>query len=423
MPTERGVWGDRMGRNSLLKSTKKTPAELVKNIVEEAKRKEAILQTIQDMPGSIKANLDKIGLAQSTYYRWSKKYKSEGLDGLETGGTVSDKVWKKFSKLQHHKEQPTKKDRKLKAEEKQAMKSDKDSEKVKELLFKKFDAQGVKDSGASPEASPASGATGGDPGSAAGYTPPPGEPMDKTMKYAVVGFAAVLVILLMSSFANTTNFYFEKSKHGVELWQGLFAPMGEKKVAEISGTEIARKLGEQETYSKKEAFSILFEYLMNKADDVLNESRTPDLKAVQSYLRAASKYAVTSANRKAVQARLNSIDFLVISGKADLALNKGTMEGFETAKAHLTEAIPYATTDIQKEIITKRLAAIEYAMASNKISKGEKQLAQLYREALDRHLRRAKQYSPDKSEEIDAEIAKITKWLTEFDKRHVGGLR
>jgi DNA-directed RNA polymerase subunit F len=124
-----------------------------------------------------------------------------------------------------------------------------------------------------------------------------------------------------------------------------------------------------------------------------------------------------------VWARLNSIDFLVISGKADLALNKGTMAGFEAAKSYLTEAIPYATTDIQKEIITKRLAAIEYAMASNKISKGEKQLAKLYREALDRHLRRAKQYNPEKSEEIDAEINKIRKWLDEFDKRHVSRVR
>jgi hypothetical protein len=294
------------------------------------------------------------------------------------------------------------------------MKSEKDSEKVRELLFRKFDDKGDKDS-AKKQASESS-----DSVSTTGFSPHENEPLDKTMKYAIGGFAVVLVVLLMSSFFNTTKFYFNPTDEGVQLLQGRFAPMGEKVITTISGAEVVRQLPQQDCYSKKQAYKIVFDYLVADADNVLSTSRVPDLQAVKSSLMEASKFAVTSADRKAIWARLNSIDFLVISGKADMALNQGTMAGFEAAKDYLTEAIPYATTDIQKEIIAKRLAAIEYAMASNKISKGEKQLAQYYREALDRHLRRAKQYDPEKSKEIDAEITKIRKWLDEFDKRHVG---
>ena len=196
--------------------------------------------------------------------------------------------------------------------------------------------------------------------------------------------------------------------------------MGEKLVTRFSDTKIIEGLPSQESYTKKQAYGVLFDYLVKKADDILNTGRTPDLKTVRSYLTDATKYATSSSQREAIHLRLNSINFLVLSGKADLALAKGTVADFEAAKKYLTEAIPFASTDVQKETVTKRLAAIEYAMATNKISKGEKQLALLYRDALNRHLRKAKEYSPEKSEEIDQEIEKIRSWLDEFDKRHVG---
>ena len=70
--------------------------------------------------------------------------------------------------------------------------------------------------------------------------------------------------------------------------------------------------------------------------------------------------------------------------------------------------MPKTAPEIKKKALVK------------KISKGEKQLAILYREALYRHLKKAKEYSPEKSEEIDQEIKKIRSWLDEFDNRHVG---
>jgi transposase-like protein len=421
-----------MGRKSLLKSTKKKPVASQKEPgSQDAERKKAILDGVRSSSDSIKAVLKKVGLAESTYYQWLKRYKADGVEGLKAGSPVSETVWKRFAELKKNLGEttqgaPDQSDPKLKAEEKQTMKSEKDNEKIRDLLFKKFDGgekAGKKEKtvGEGARAAGASDVT--DSGSVPADTALPKEPIDKTVKYAIGGFAVVLAVLLMSSFSNTTNFYFRQDGQKVELWQGRFAPMGERLVASFTGEKMPEGLPRKDSYSKNQAYSVLFDYLVQQADDILNLSRTPDLNAVKSFLMEAHKYAVNSAGRRAVQLRLNSINFLVLSGKADMALNRGTITDFEAAKAFLTEAIPYAATDIQKDIITKRLAAIEYAMATNKISHGEKQLAQQYREALDRHLRRAKAFSPEKSEEIDAEIGKITKWLEEFDKQHVGARR
>jgi len=416
-----------MGRESLLKSTKKKPGVSQKEPgFQDAERKKAILDGVRSSSDSIKAVLKKVGLAESTYYQWLKRYKAEGVEGLKAGSPVSETVWKRFAELTKNLgdiSAPDQSDPKLKVEEKQTMKSQKDNEKIKDLLFKKFDGEKKKEKTVEEEAPAAGASSVADSGSVPTDTPLPKEPIDKTLKYAIGGFAVVLGVLLMSSFSNTTNFYFRQDGQKVELWQGRFAPTGERLVASFTGEKIPEGLPRKDSYSKNQAYSVLFDYLVQQADDILNLSRTPDLNAVKSFLMEAHKYAVNSAGRRAVQLRLNSINFLVLSGKADMALNRGTITDFEAAKAFLTEAIPYAATDIQKDIITKRLAAIEYAMATNKISHGEKQLAQQYREALDRHLRRAKAFSPEKSEEIDAEIDKITKWLEEFDKQHIGARR
>ncbi len=151
----------------------------------------------------------------------------------------------------------------------------------------------------------------------------------------------------------------------------------------------------------------------------MNEVEIPDLKTIKSYLTHASSYARSESEQEGIRMRLNSIDFLILLGKADLALNKGTVPEFEAARGYLAQAVPVASTDLQKDVLMKRLAAVEYALARNKISKGERQLAGLYREALNRHLQKAKEYGPEKSQEIDQEIANIKKWLEEFDKKHV----
>jgi transposase-like protein len=414
------------GRKSLLRSTGKKPAKT--NAVgggEESKRKKAILDAVKRSSASVKATLKDLGLSQSTYYTWLKRYKAKGLDGLEAGNPVSDKVWQRFVALEKS-EGKLLGESKLSIEETQTMTSEQENEGIKKLLFKRFDEEASKESdkAAVPKTKappgPAKSKAVKEPPAPPSDTPPPQEPMDKTFKYAIGAFACVIAILLLASLSNSNKFYFEKSDQMVQLWQGRFAPMGWNLAASFSDPKILKGVSEKKTYGKKQAYGILSDHFIKRADEILKTGETPDLKAARSYLAHASKYARTDARRRDVRTRLNRMNFLVLLGKGELARSKGTVPDFETAKGYLTQAIPFASNDLEKDMLTKSLAAIEYAIAQSKISKGEKQLADLYRDALNRHLKKAKEYDPEKAKAIDEEIAKIKKWLTEFEGKDVG---
>jgi len=412
-----------VGRKSLLRPTKKKPPKSkapgkksqkkkVTGGAGEAEIKKAILDAVDRSSASVKATIKELGLPKSTYYKWSKAYKDKGFKGLETGSPVASELWQRLTDFENKEKSPLE-DSKLPPEETKKMKND--HEKTKELLFRRFDDKPAEQTGGeSPK-------TVTEPPSAPSYTPPPDEPTDKMLKYAIVGFGALIAILLLASLSNSNNFYFKQKGQMVELWQGRFAPMGECFVASFSDAKIFDSIPvKKDVYSKKEAYRVLSAYFVQRADEILRTGETPDMKTVKSYLTQASHYAQSESEKQAIRMRVNSIEFLILMSKADLALNKGTTAEFEAAKKYLTQAIPVASTDFQKELLMKRLAAVEHALASHKIQKGEKQLAVLYREALDGHLRKAKEYNPENSKEISQEMSKIQKWLDTFDKKHVG---
>jgi transposase-like protein len=275
----------------------------------QAEKKKAILEEVKASSDSVKATLKELGLGQSTYYRWLKGYKAGGVDGLKTGGAVSDKVWKRFKARREKEEEQSEGEKKLKAEEKQVMKSDKDKEKMRKILFKQFGeepSKPAKKKEGTPPGPPKPKAP--DKPSSPSHTPPPADPMDKMLKYAMGAFAFVVAILIMASLSNSNNFYFKQKDQMIEMWQGRFAPMGKGMVASFSDPAIIEGLPEQGSYTKKQAYGALCAYFIKQADDMLNAGDIPDLKGAKAYLRQASKYAVSDAARSAIRERLKSIN-------------------------------------------------------------------------------------------------------------------
>ncbi|MDY6838494.1 MAG: helix-turn-helix domain-containing protein [Thermodesulfobacteriota bacterium] len=289
-------------------STKKSPAKPKKTAsLQEAERKKAILEGVKRSSGSVKATLKQLGLGQSTYYRWQKQFKAQGAEGLKAGAPVSDKVWKRFGELLKKQEKQPGAESKLRAQEKDIMKSDQDKEKIRKLLFKRFDeepSKPVEKTERTPH--PAEPKASGGPSSPSD-TPPPEDPMDRMLKYAIGGFALVIVILLMASLSNSSNFYFKQKEQMIELWQGRFAPMGKKRVATFSDPTIIKSLPEQSTYTKRQAHGVVAKYYIKLADKMLRTGEIPDLKGAKSYLAQASKYAASDATRQAIKERLGSI--------------------------------------------------------------------------------------------------------------------
>jgi hypothetical protein len=264
------------------------------------------------------------------------------------------------------------------------MPSQEEKDKTKKLLFKRFDDGPSATEGKSAFESAKNEGGGCRPSS---YEPLPEEPMDKTVKYAIGAFAFVLAILLVASWSNSNKFYFKSNEQMVELWKGRFAPMGEVRVSTFSDSKILEGVPERDSYSKEEAFGVLFDYLLEEADQILATEKTPDFKAVKSYLAHASKYAVSESAMQAIRMRLNSIDFLVLSGKVDLALSKGTLSDFKAASKYLGEALSLAPTRVQEDITKKRLAAVKHAISAGENGKGEGQLIDIYRKSLDQLLK------------------------------------
>jgi len=416
------------GRKSLLKATHKKPVKSgAVDGGDESKKKKAILDAVKRSSTSIRSTLQELGLNQSTYYRWLKRYKAKGLDGLLTGSPVSDELWERFTDFEERRGKLLD-ESKMPTEEAQAIKGEQEKEEIRRLLFKRFDREPSKEpeKASALETEPPSRAAESkkvkEPPSLPPYTPPPQGPTDKSFKYAIgaIGALALVVgILLMVSLSNSKKFYFKQNDKMVELWQGRFAPMGERLVASFSDPKILEAVPKQEACTKKQAFSILSDSFIKLSDELLHEGETPDLKTVKSYLTHASNYAQSKSEQLAIRMRLNNIDLLVLLSKADLALSKGTLPDFEAARGYLAQTIPLASSDFQKEVLMKRLAAVGYAIESSKTSKGERQLGDLYREALNRHLQRSGEYSPEKSQEVD----KTKEGLYELDKKHVEAQR
>lgn len=409
------------GRKSLLRSTHKKPAKSrAVDGEEESKKKKAILDAVAGSSASIKATLQEFGLTQSTYYRWLKQYKAEGLDGLETGNPVSDELWQRFTDLEKR-EGRSLDERKLSTEETQTMKDEQDKEEIRKPIDKKPSKEPGK--AAAPE-------TEGPPPAAQPQPKrwqEPQEPMDSTLKYTICGIgvlAFVTAILLLASWYNSNKFYFKQDDRKVELWQGRFAPKGERLVDSFPDPRILEAIPEQKAYTKKQAFGIVFDYLVKRADEVLNKGEARDLKRAESYLTSASNYVLSVPEREAVRIRLNSIEFVVLMGKTNLALCKTPVPGFQAAWGYVAQAVPVAFTDFQKDVLMKRLTAVEYALESRRISKGEGELAALTKEAVKLKLQKAREYVPVKPQEIDQEeIAKMKKWLDQFDKKYVEATR
>jgi len=300
-----------MGRKSLLKSTKKKPVKPKQVAVQhDAERKKAILDRVPRFAGSVKASLENLGLAPSTYYKWLRRFKADGIEGLKSGSPVSEKVWKRFTELQEKQEKRARAEGTLKAEEKRTMTSKKDTDKTRKLLFKRFDKEPSEPpkEEAAPEKEQAPMATETIGPTGPPYTPPPEAPMDKTLKYAIGAFAFVIAILVLASMSNSNKFYFKHNEQMFELWQGKFAPMGETRVASFSDYKILEGLPERRFYTKRQAFDAVSNYFVRRADKILNTGQTPDLKSARSCLIQASRYAVSEATRQSVQTRLNSIN-------------------------------------------------------------------------------------------------------------------
>lgn len=184
--------------------------------------------------------------------------------------------------------------------------------------------------------------------------------------YGATAVLLLVIALLTISFTNSNTFSFKQKGTTVELWKGVFAPMGMRLVKifpdlrlplDNEGNPIIK-----DSYTKEEASDILFQHFLSKADETLSSQEAPDLKEINSFLDAAAAYALNDDAKKIVSSRKNGIRFLVLIGKINLALVRNIEEELIAAKQHLAEIETIAETPIQRQMAKEKASAIESAL-------------------------------------------------------------
>jgi hypothetical protein len=140
----------------------------------------------------------------------------------------------------------------------------------------------------------------------------------------------------------------------LEIWQGKFAPLGQKKLMALPGIPVPETI--KEVYRSAEVYPLAFQFYINEADSLLNVSGIPDFEAIKETLKTALEYGSTRELKEAAYARLDNIDRLILTYKAGVAARRGTIEDLNSAIGFLQELSNLTPDEAQKESIAQTIA-------------------------------------------------------------------
>jgi hypothetical protein len=146
--------------------------------------------------------------------------------------------------------------------------------------------------------------------------------------------------------------------------------MGEACLISLPGVQPPETI--KDIYSKAEAFPLVFNYYVEKADTLLTVPGLPDFKGIKTYLNKARAYATTPSANEAVFSRLNNIELMILLYKADVSASKPTLSDLNQAKGYLSEAERLDIDDLKLDLIHQKIDAVDQQIAALKAKKAAK---------------------------------------------------
>ena len=202
------------------------------------------------------------------------------------------------------------------------------------------------------------------------YEPPdfketvPPDPMDKAMKYLAAVVAVLIALVVGSSMVNQGKYYIRSKAGALEIFQGIFAPMGEKLLISLPGVQPPATV--KDVYSKTDIYPIIFNYYVEKADTLLKVPGLPDFQGIKTYINKAMPYALTPKAKDIVYSHLNDIDLMILLYKADVAAGKDTIADLNDAKEFLTEASRLDIDKLKLNLVHQKIDAVNQKIATLK---------------------------------------------------------
>ena len=118
------------------------------------------------------------------------------------------------------------------------------------------------------------------------------------------------------------------------------------------------------TYRSGDVYPLVFQYYIDKADALLDVPGIPDFEGIKATLKTALEYGSTNALRALAYQRLDNIDRLILTYKADVAASRGTIDDLKAAIGFLNAADKLTTDMVQKELVARTIAAHEAAITA-----------------------------------------------------------
>ena len=195
------------------------------------------------------------------------------------------------------------------------------------------------------------------------YEPPPiqaaakkpSDPVDNTMKIFAAGLAFLILLVIGASASNSFKYYLAENQGALEIWKGKFSPMGKKLLIALPGFSAPEDI--QLTYRSSEVYPLVFRYYIDKADALLDVPGIPDFEGIKATLKTALEYGATSSLRTVAYQRLDNLDRLILTYKADVAASRGTIDDLKAAIGFLQAADKLTSDKAQEELVAQKIAA------------------------------------------------------------------
>jgi hypothetical protein len=182
------------------------------------------------------------------------------------------------------------------------------------------------------------------------------------MKIFAAGLAFLILLVIGGSVSNSFKYYLTENQGALEIWKGKFSPIGKKLVIALPG--VPAPADTKATYRSGDVYPLVFQYYIDKADALLDVPGIPDFEGIKATLKTALEYGSTNTLRTVAYQRLDNIDRLILSYKADVAASRGTIDDLEAAIGFLKAADKLTTDKDQGELIARTIATHEAAIAA-----------------------------------------------------------
>ncbi len=177
--------------------------------------------------------------------------------------------------------------------------------------------------------------------------------------FGVMFGALLLFALLVTSYNHSNEWFFTKTRGGWELRQGKFAPTGTKVVATFEGLDLAGPAKQEVDMST--AYTVARGYWLRQAEEALNpEEGEPAFDQGRAFLGNALAYATTSEDRQIIWDRIEQVDYERTLKQAREVL-AGPQDQLDKAEELLVKARGLADTPEEQALVTKKLEAVRAA--------------------------------------------------------------